>query len=253
MRVSSERSTVGRSIRTAVLLALVSVIPVAGSFLIPPSENALRNVGFQTGPIDWQPMSPVGAVLLALAAVLPSAVVGGAIGGFAWRRNRYVAAALALASAWATGIVVMPPAAAVLGIHLRAGIVCVMGCESLLRDDRPFLGILGYAEFMFGTALFAYSIVLPVLVLGIALIALSAWVRGRPALPPRPPLIPFVIAFAVLHGLGLVAMATTGLGGLVPYAAVSIGVVVWTVSMQRAAIERQAGAAPEPTDILGRP
>src|SRR6478752_8406288 len=142
---------IASAVGAAVALALFSVPPVAWSFLYQPPEWALRNSGFVQGPIDWQPMAPLAAVAVALAVVVPSAVVGGLVGGLAWRWRRFAGASMALASAWATGIIILPLASALLGVHFRTGIVCLMGCESLLRNDSPFGGPMAYVEFLAAT------------------------------------------------------------------------------------------------------
>lgn len=221
------------AIRGAVLLAVVSVPLVAWSFNLSPAQAALSNSGSAQGPIDWSPMPPMAALALAVAVVMPSAAVGGLLGGVVWRWRRFAGAAIALATAWAMAIVTLPVAAAALGVHLRTGIVCVFECETLLRDDRPFGGLLGYAYFLLGTFGFAWSAVMPLLILLILIWVLAAWVRGRPAARPQPPLIASVVAFAVAHGIALIGTATASPGVLVPYLSLSAGVVAWAVWMER--------------------
>lgn len=228
-------STVGilHAVGAAVVLSLLSVVPVASSFLLRPPDRALRNSGWVQGPIDWQPMEPSAAVALACAVVVSSAVVGGLAGGLVWRWRRFAGAAVALTSAWAGGVMTLPVAAAALGVHLRTGIVCVMGCETLLRDDRPFAGPVAYLEFLAGTIFVLWSVVLPALIVLVVVRVLFAWVRGRAAARPRLPLIPSVLAFAAGHGIALVWTASAGGGGFVPYLSLTIGVVAWATWMDR--------------------
>jgi hypothetical protein len=221
--------TVARAVGAAIGLALLSVVPVTWSLLLAPPEWAIRNSGFVQGPIDWLPMAPESAFVLSLATVLPSAVVGALAGGLVWRWRRFGGAAVALASGWAAGVVILPMAAAVLGVHLRAATVCVMGCQSLLRDDRPFGGVIAYGWFLAGTFFLAWSAIVPAAVVLIVISVLFAWVRGRPAVRPRLALIPSVIAFAAVHGIALVWIVLVTPGVLLPYVSLAIGVVAWTI------------------------
>lgn len=216
------------------VLAVCSVAPVAWSLLAQPPEGVLRNSGFVQGPIDWEPMSVIDAIELALAAVISSAIIGGLLGGLVWQWRRFAGAAAALASAWATGIVALPLLASLLGIHLRTGIVCITGCESLLRDDQPFAGPIAYLEFLAGTFFFLASLFVPAMLLLVAVTVLPAWLRGRPAVRPRPRLIPSVVIFAVAYGMGTLWTGGSGFpAGLIPYLSLSIGVVAWTIWMRR--------------------
>jgi hypothetical protein len=224
---------VSSAVAVAVGLALLAVIPVAGSLLVEPSPTTLANSGFAQGPIDWQPISLPAALALALVVVLIAALVGGSLGGLVWRWRRFAGAVGALVTAWATGIVMLPLAAAALGIHLRAGIVCVMGCESLLRDDKPFGGAKAYGEFVVGTLAILWAFVWPGLLILFAVFVLPWWIRGRAAPRPRLPLTIAIAAFAAVHGFPLLWAAPTGHGGTVPYVCLSLGVVAWTVWMAR--------------------
>jgi len=221
------------AVAAAVVLAALSAPLVAWSFLLRPPDWVLRNEGWAQGAIDWRPVAVEGAVALALSGAVPSAVVAGLAGSVVWRWRRFAGAAVALATGWATGIVMLPVAASVLGVHLRTGIVCAMGCEALLRDDRPFGGVSAYAIFLAGTLAFQWSVVAPVLVGLVVLRVLLDWVRGRPALRPRPPLIVWVVAFAVAHGIALVWVVLVTPAAVVPYLLLSAGVVVWASWMDR--------------------
>jgi hypothetical protein len=227
--------TVGlaRAVGGAVGLALLSVVPVAWSLLLAPPGSALENSGFVQGPIDWRPIAPISAALLALVVVVPSAVVGGFAGGLIWRWRRFAGGAVALASAWFTGIVLLPVAASMLGIHLRAAIVCVMGCESLLRDDRPLGGLFAYGVFVAGTFFLVWSVVVPVAVALIVVRVLYAWVRGRSVARPRLPLLQSMVAFSAVHGVALVWTVAVTFGGLIAYLSLALGVVAWTTWMTR--------------------
>jgi hypothetical protein len=234
---------VRRAVGGAVGLALLSVIPVAWSFLVTPSSTTLANRGFVQGPIDWEPISLPAALALALAVVLIAALVGGSVGGLVWRWRPFAGAAAALVTAWATGILTLPMAAAALGIHLRAGIVCFFGCESLLRDDKPLGGVQAYAEFVLGTLALLQSFVWPALAVLLVLFVLPSWIRGRAAPRPRLPRTVAVAAFAAVQGFPLVWVAATGHGGVVPYLCLSLGIVAWTVWMSRSSRAPNRAAA----------
>jgi hypothetical protein len=177
-----------RAVGGAVVLALISVIPVAWSFLAMPPSTTLANPRFVQGPIDWQPISFPIALALALVVVVIAALVGGSLGGLTWRWRPFAGAVAALVTAWATGIVTLPMAAAALGVHLRTGIVCFFGCESLLRDDKPLGGAQAYGEFVVGTLAILQYFVWPAIGVVVVVFVLPSWVRGRAAPRPRLPL-----------------------------------------------------------------
>jgi hypothetical protein len=246
---SDQRSiSIRGGILGAVVLALLSIVPVALSLEMAPPADHLANRGFASGPIDWQPIGPIDAVILSALVVLIAAIVGGAVGALAWRWSRIGSGVSALAIAWATAIVAMPLAAAALGIHLRTGIVCVMGCEALLRDDQPLGGVTAYTEFLMGTAI----IVSPIIALGAiaALVLAVASVRRRnPAEapqeatrsiasepPPRPRRLVLgsaIAGFAAIHGAGIGLTSSSGQTGLIPYLCLTAGVVAWAVWIDR--------------------
>lgn len=80
------------------------------------------------------------AAVVALAAVLPAAIVSAFVGGRIVRRHRAWGLFVTVSLAWAIGVALLPMAAAALGAHLQTGIVCLMGCEAHLRSDAPLSG-----------------------------------------------------------------------------------------------------------------
>ncbi len=229
---STGRGLIG-AVAAAVLLACLAVLPVAWALTLEPSASAQRNAGWVQGPIDWTPMSPLAAVALAIAVVIPAAVVGGLAGGLVWRWRRFAGAAVALVVAWAVAVLTVPIAAAALGIHLRAGIICFFGCQALLRDDQPLGGAIAYAYFLVATVAFSWSWVVPALLLLVVGRVLFDWARGRAAARPRLPLVVLIVGFAIIYGIGLIAARDPALTSLVPYALLAIGVAVWAAWMDR--------------------
>jgi len=225
------------SVGTALVLAILAALPVAWSFLLRPDAD-LSNAGFAAEPVDWRPVDPLSALILAVTVLVSCAIVGGVAGAFAWRWRRTVGACVALVTAWATGILLLPLAAAVLGIHLRTGILCFLTpCDALLRDDRPLDGAYGYVNFVAGNVFFVGSGVLGYLI-GLAVVyVLAAGVRRRFETRPVLPVIVWLLGFAIAHGMALLISAQTS-GALIPYVVLTIGVVAWTVWMDRA--ERSA-------------
>jgi hypothetical protein len=261
-----ERSISIRSgVLAAVALAALSIVPVALSLDMPPSADRLANRGFASGPIDWRPIGSSDAVLLSTLVVLIASLIGGTVGTLIWRKSRPAGGVSALASAWATAIVAMPPAAAALGIHLRTGIVCIMGCEALLRDDQPLGGITAYTEFLMGTAI----VVSPIIALGAiaAVVWAAASVRRRSlaeeaddamrtdASPPRPRrrrlvLGSMILGFAVVHGAGIGLTASSDQTGLIPYLCLTAGAIAWALWLDHRS-SRGSTAGAHPDDIPG--
>ena len=256
----SRQFAVRRAVAAAILLAVLSIVPIALSFQVSPPAEVLANERWVTPSIDWRPMSALEALALATLVVLIGAVIGGSIGGLAWRTGRLWGGVAALASAWAASIVVMPLSAAALGIHLRTGIVCVFGCEALLRDDQPFSGPLGYATFLMGTATVAGPLLMlaAIVLVGVSVAAVlprrtvggSQAASGPPAtgahtIRSRIALLLALAGFAVVHGAGLALTATSGQTGLIPYVCLSVGVLAWTAWMDHVAFELPA---PTPSD-----
>jgi len=232
---------IGRSLSIALGLAAITVLPIALSFNVTPPDDAISNKGFVSGPIDWRPLDLAPSLALAAVASLLSAVGGTVIGTYAWRHRPILAGPAALAAAWAAGVISLPLVAGLLGIHLRTGIVCVMGCEAWLRDDQPFGGLAGYAMFVLGSAVVVWPVVLVAgIVIAVATILSSARVRGSTT--PRGslgrPRLLFLLAafagFAVIHGAGIGLTASTQQTGLIPYVCLSLGTAVWLVLMHRA-------------------
>jgi len=200
----------------------------------------IANEGFVSPPIDWRPLDLWPSLGLAAAASLLAAVVGSVIGTYAWRRRPIVAGPAALAGAWAAGVISLPLVAAGLGIHLRTGIVCVMGCEAWLRDDQPLGGVAGYAMFVLGSAFVVWPVVLGAgIVIAVGTILSSRSVRGS-STPPgslgRPRLLLLLAAFAgfaVIHGAGIGLTASSQQTGFIPYLSLSIGTAIWLVLLHR--------------------
>jgi hypothetical protein len=222
----SGRIAIRQAVGVAVALALVSVVPVAWSFLQAPNDvERLANEGYITPPVDWQPLPPHEALVLALAAVIPAALVGGTAGGLAWRWRRLAGAAVALLTAWPVAIVVLPLAAAVLGIHLRSGISCFTGCDALLRDDEPLGGPYAFLNYAMLFVLFIPSAIVPGVIAVVVSKFLADW-----AVRPTIVLVVSLLVLAAVYGF---PAAASGPGAVIPYVVLVVGVVIWTIWMDR--------------------
>ena len=201
-------------------LALLSAVPIAWSLQLQPDLALLANDGWTAPPIDWRPLSPIDALVLALAVVVPSALIAGWVGGVAGRRYAAAGVLTAITVAWALGIVLLPITAAILHLPLRAGIVCTFGCEAMLRDDQPLSGISAYGQLVAGGLIADALLAVPGIVFALAR------VFGRQLLA----VIALVGIHAVAHVWALVSVTT---GGVVPYACLAIGIVIWTQWLRR--------------------
>jgi hypothetical protein len=144
----------GESVLLAVLLALASAAPVAWVLQAGPSQMVIESVG-------WHPLGTGQALALALGAVLPAAVVGGAAGGLVWVRRPVLAPVTALAVAWFVGIVALPVVATALDIPLRVGVTCLDACTAKLRDGDPLGGVGAYGESLAAAPFAFYLLAVP--------------------------------------------------------------------------------------------
>ena len=238
--VRFESPEIKRPVAMALGLAAISVVPVALSFNLQPG-SAIANEGFVSPAIDWRPLDLVPSLALAAVACLLAALVGGVIGAYAWSRRPMLAGPAALAGAWAAGVISLPLVAAGLGLHLRTGIVCFMGCEAYLRDDQPLGGFAGYVMFVLGSAFVIWPVVLVAgAVIAVATILSAS--RVPDSSTPRPPLrrprvlvlLAAFAAFALIHGAGVGVGAISLQTGLIPYLSLSAGTAIWLVLLHRA-------------------
>jgi hypothetical protein len=200
--------TVGRyleSVALAVVLALVSAVPVAWALQAGLDRLAIEMVG-------WHPLGTEQALVLAFGSVIPAGLLGGTVGGLVWTRRPTIAPVAALSVAWVVGIVALPLVAAAFDIPLQAGIVCADACRPLLSNDDPLGGIPAYGE-----ALLASLVTFPYLAIPAALLLLARRFR-RTALS----MVAWLSAHAALH------FWTIGGGGGLIYAVLMLGVVLWT-------------------------
>jgi len=158
------------------------------------------------------------AVFLALAAVLPAALVGGFLGGRLRRHFPVLGASLALSLAWLTGVIMLPLAANVLDIPFTSGVWCISSCSVHLRDDQPLGGALAYANSLRGSLFFVPLWLVPLIFLILAV----RWNPGDSAVP---------IFFAILLHAGLHIPAIAG-GGAVPYLCLAVGVFAWSLILR---------------------
>ena len=200
----------GGPVVTAVVFAVLSILPVAWSLESVPAHQASL--------ADWSPPGWPGALLLATCAGLVAAVAGGYVGGRVRVPQPVAGALMALVMAWPIGITVLPLAAATFGVHLRAGIWCIDGCTAYLSDAAPWSGPGAYAQSFTGLAL-GMPEVGAVVFLFLARLALR---RARVILG-----IAFVVAaYGALH------MDSVLGDGATAFACLGVGVVAWSAWLQ---------------------
>lgn len=200
----------GGPVVTAVVFAVLSILPVAWSLQSVPAHQASL--------ADWSPPGWPGALLLATCAGLVAAVAGGYVGGRVRVPQPVAGALMALVMAWPIGITVLPLAAATFGVHLRAGIWCIDGCTAYLSDAAPWSGPGAYAQSFTGLALGMPEVV-AVVFLFLARLALR---RARVILG-----IAFVVAaYGALH------MDSVLGDGATAFACLGVGVVAWSAWLQ---------------------
>ena len=196
---------------TAVVFAVLSIVPVAWSLQIGPDDWMAQQA-------RWRPPGFPGALGLAACASLAAAIAGGYLGGRVRATHRVVGALVALAIAWPVGITVLPLAAATLRVPLVAGIGCLDSCDAMLHDSDPWGGL--------GAYLYSYMWLITVVPEGVALVLLFlarlAARRARVALGAA--LV--VAAFGALNAL------SAGQDGLTAFACLGFGVVAWSAWLQ---------------------
>jgi hypothetical protein len=125
--------TVGRyleSVALAVVLALVSAVPVAWALQAGLDRLTIEMVGSR-------PLGTEQALVLAFGSVIPASLLGGAVGGLVWTRRPTIAPVVALSVAWVVGIVALPLVAAAFDIPLRSGIACADAFRPRLSNEDP--------------------------------------------------------------------------------------------------------------------
>jgi hypothetical protein len=169
------------SVFLAILLALASVAPVALVLQVGPDQMVIESV-------DWHPLGTNQALALALGAVIPAAVLGGAVGGLVWMRRPVLAPVTALTVAWFSGIVALPVVATALDIPLRVGVTCLDACIAKLRDGNPLGGVTAYAESLVAAPFAFYFLAVPIVLfvvahrLRLAAIWAAAWLSLHAAI-----------------------------------------------------------------------
>ena len=192
------------SVLLAILFAVASVAPVALALQTGPDQMVIESVG-------WHPLGTGQALAIALGAVIPAAVLAGAIGGLLWVRRPVLAPVAAVTVAWFVGIVALPVVATWLDVPLRAGIDCFLPCTAQLRDGQPGGGVTAYAKLPVGIPLTIYLLIVPVVLF------LVAHRTRQPAV--------WVAAWLSLHA-AIHPFSIAGAASI--YAVLLVGVVLWS-------------------------
>jgi hypothetical protein len=222
---SNAMGSAARSLEPAALalvLAVASVVPVAWVLQAGTAELSIEMTG-------WHPLGTGQALVLAVGALAPAAILGGSIGGLVWRRRPAFGPLVALSIAWFVGIVALPLVASAAAIPLRAGIWCFDACQAALTDAAPLSGLSAYAQ-----AVIASLIFWPLLLIPGALLLVARLVGSRLA---------WVAAWLSVHAW---LNAWTFLGKQLPvYVILVAGVVLWTAWLWLRDAERMRfGTAP---------
>ena len=215
LRVSGpiNRGVLRRPFALACLLGLASAAPVAWWLLQPPRSDWERSTG-------WQQLELLEVLILAVVSVLAASIVGGGLAGRALSRHRTSSPLLAIGLAWPTAIAVLPIAASVFRIPLRAGIVCIDSCSATLTSARP---LSGFEAYLSATIVGAVTLITSLPALGIALVGVWLGQRGHR----------LASAGAMVVGYGCLYVWTIAFGGALPFALLAIGVVVWAYAAAR--------------------
>lgn len=213
-------------VRLALGLALLSMPVVAASLVQAPEAWQQRIV--RAPRVGW-----VDAVVLALPSTLTASVVGGFLGSRLVRTRPIAAVLVAIGSAWPVGIMMLPISAAVMGIGLRAGILCIDTCNPSLTDEVPISGISAYIGSLIGGAFF---IAPPALFVACVV---AAWRIGRRRYMAGSVLA--IAGYGFLHGWSLL------LGGFPAFAALAFGVLTWVRLLYRST----TGMEPQETRAIG--
>lgn len=223
----------------ALALALLSVGPVAWSLHDPLAAWKLDSLEPSMQPLQYRAMGVDQAVLLALATVVPAALVGGFMGGRLRRGFPVAGAFLALSMAWLTGVSLLPFLASALEIPLANGVACFMSCSVHLRDSQPLGGPLAYVTSVGTSLFFVWFWLVPLIFLILAV----RWNTGDSLVP---------IFFAVLFHAGLHTTAIIA-GGAIPYICLAVGVFMWSFILRqrdRHALAARYGAGPEVDSLV---
>jgi hypothetical protein len=197
--------------RLALALGLVAIPIVALGLTLHSAASGGENL---PGVVE--------AIAMAAIAVLGAALVGGWLGGRLLGRMT-MAPLVAIAAAWFVGVSLLTIGPMVLGIRYSAMPFCMDGCQPLLVGTQPLSGgtywVLGMV--------FGVVTVLPAAVaLTLLIVARSSYTNGQVAM--RASLA--VIAYGAFWGMGMLGGAP---GAIVAYVPLAIGVVIWTVLLQR--------------------
>jgi len=207
----------------ALLLALVSVPLVAGSFVAQWSDTLWSELGDAVQP-TW-----LDALVLASAAALTSALLAGSVAGLVIRTHPKGGGFLALAIAWPVGIGMISVTSAIASIDLQhVWGWCDLGCKA------PTSSLKAYVDSVFAGGFVTWP---TVLIVGVPSLILLARLR----LTSRRSLLAASVLVIAIYGT--VHLISIQFGGAVAFACLAIGVAVWT----------QALVKPTPTAFVGTP
>jgi hypothetical protein len=197
----------GGPVVTAFALGLVSIPAVSASaFASPPA--------YAVAAIDWRPIEPGMAILLAAWAVLPASVVGGWLGGRLVLTRPAASVLVAIAISWPLAIALLPIGAAALAVPMEAAVVCIDACTVELTYQNAASGLEAYStSVLVGMGIGGFGVI-P------AAIAGTGWWMTRRS-GPMPRIIATVVSYAAFHFWSI-------LYGAIPFLCLSVGAVAWS-------------------------
>ena len=221
---------------TALLLAAVSIVPVAWSLL------DLRPDMWYWSYLPYPARTQSQALLLAASAVVPAALLGGYLGGLVHRQRPMIGALVALALSWPIGITMLPLAATILNLPMQDPVFCFDTCTPQLVSGEPLSGLEAYLYWTFGGL---YALMPAGIAIVLLVVATVIARKGHPTLAT-----PFAVAaYASLHIFTLLPWQAHA-----AFACLGLGVILWAAWLNARGRHLAArDAADQPTDVAHTP
>ena len=198
-----------------VLLALafgLLSVPLVAASLVQPLPDWEQEI-VHAPQVGWPQ-----ALLLALVSAVTASVVGASLGGQLVRSRPVAAALVAIGTAWPVGIGMLSITAAVFGIGLRVGILCIDTCTPEITSADPLSGFAAYPQSLLGAAVFGVP-----LVVFIILMVVAWWLSRRHRFLAG--VVLTIVGYGALH------VFSVSLGGGIAFACLAFGTVIWATRL----------------------